>query len=97
MKPKIIYIAGPYSQGDVAVNVRNAMEVGMEFNDVGHYAVIPHLTHFLHMTFPRPYKYWLKLDNLIIPRCDSIYRINGDSSGADKEMDFAKKLGLEIL
>ena len=97
MKPEIIYIAGPYSQGDVAVNVRTAMEVGMIYNDAGHYAVIPHLTHFLHMVFPRPYDYWLDLDNRIIPSCTAIHRIKGESSGADKEMELAKKLGLKIL
>ena len=97
MKPEIIYIAGPYSKGDVAINVRNAMEVGMYYNDAGHYAVIPHFTHFLLMTFPRPYEYWLELDNRILPYCTAIHRIKGESSGADKEMDYAKRLGLKIL
>ena len=95
--PEIIYVAGPYSKGDVALNVRKAMEVGMRFNDAGHYAVIPHFTHFLHMTFPRPYEYWLDLDNRIIPSCTAMHRIEGESSGADKEINFAKKLGLKIL
>jgi hypothetical protein len=97
MKPEIIYVAGPYSQGDVAENVRNAMYKGMEINDLGHYAVIPHLTHFLHMFNPRPYKYWLDLDNRIIPKCTAITRIAGESDGADKELELAMKLGLKIL
>jgi hypothetical protein len=96
-KPQIVYVAGPYSQGDVAINVRTAMEVGMRINDAGHYAVIPHLTHFLHMTFPKPYEYWLKLDNRILPRCTSLYKIPGESSGADKEKFLAQKLGLIII
>jgi hypothetical protein len=73
------------------------MEIGTYFNDIGNYAVIPHLTHFLHMTFPKPYEYWIDLDNRIIPSCTAFYRIPGPSSGADKEFELAKSLGLKIL
>lgn len=93
---RIVYIAGPYSQGDVAVNVRKAIKVGMQFNDLGDYAIIPHLSHFLHLLDPREYNYWLKLDRIILPKCDTIYRIPGPSKGADKEMELAKKWGLKI-
>jgi hypothetical protein len=97
MKKDLIYVAGPYSQGDTAINVRNAIEIGMTYNDMGYYAVIPHMTHFLHLLFPRPYEYWLELDNRILPYCKGFHRIEGPSSGADKEMEFAKSLGLKIL
>jgi len=97
MEPEVIFVAGPYSQGNMAYNVRKAMEVGIKLNDMGHYAVIPHFTHFLDMMFPRPYEYWLELDNRIIPKCTALYRIPGASSGADKELELAKSLGLKIL
>ena len=93
----IIYIAGPYTKGDVALNVAKAIEVGMHYNDKGDYAVIPHLTHFTHMMHPRPYKYWITLDNLIIPKCDKLVRIAGDSPGADDEVKLAEASGLEII
>jgi len=93
---KVVYIAGPYSNGDVAVNVRNAIEVGMRIADLGHYPLIPHLTHFAHLLFPRPYEYWLELDNRILERCDVLYRMSGSSSGADKELELAKKLGVPV-
>ena len=93
----IIYVAGPYSKGDVAVNIRKAIDFGMKLNDQGHYAIIPHLTHFIHMIHPRPYEYWLDLDNRVIPCCDKLIRLTGESSGADKEVELAKSLGVKTV
>jgi len=91
----IIYVAGPYSNGDTAINIRSAIDYGIKLNDTGHYAVIPHLTHFLHMIHPRTYQYWLNLDNRIIPRCDEVHRLPGYSLGADKEINLANSLGIK--
>ena len=92
----IVYVAGPYTNGDVAENVKKAIDIGMKINDRGHYAMIPHLTHFLHMMHPRPYDYWLKLDNIILPKCDRLLRLPGKSSGADFEVALAKSLKIPV-
>ena len=49
-----IYIAGPYTNGDVAVNVRTAYEAANQLADLGFAPFVPHATHFWHMLFPRP-------------------------------------------
>ena len=90
----IIYVAGPYTKGDVAQNVRKAMDVGMQLNDRGHYAIIPHLLHFLHVIHPRSYHYWTELDNRIIPHCNELVRIEGSSTGADAEVELAESLNI---
>jgi hypothetical protein len=46
-----IYVAGPYTKGDVAVNVRNAFEAANRLADVGFAPFVPHATHFWHMLF----------------------------------------------
>lgn len=51
-----IYIAAPYTNGDVAQNVRKVMEVANKLMDMGHFPFIPHLTHFQHLYFPRSMK-----------------------------------------
>lgn len=84
-----VYVAGPYTKGDVALNVRRAIEVGDELYNAGFAPFIPHLTHFWHMLFPRPYEQWLSLDNQWVPLCDILLRLKGESSGADKEADLA--------
>lgn len=92
-----IYVAGPYTQGDVAVNVRRAFEAANELADRGFAPFVPHYTHFWHMLFPRPYQFWLDLDSTFIPCCDALLRLPGPSSGADGEVAHAKTLGLPIF
>lgn len=92
-----VYVAGPYTKGDVAVNVRNAYAVANELADLGFAPFVPHATHFWHMLFPRPYEFWLDLDNQFLPFCDAVLRIPGDSSGADKEVALAERLGKPVF
>jgi len=92
-----VYVAGPYTKGDVAVNVRNAITAANELADLGFAPFVPHFTHFWHMLFPRPYEFWLDLDNQFLPCCDAVLRLPGESSGADKEVQLATSLGLPIF
>lgn len=92
-----VYIAGPYTKGDVAVNVRRAIEAASKVWDHGHYPYVPHLTHFWHMITPRPYEDWLDLDNQFLPCCDALVRLSGCSSGAGKEVELARSLGIPIF
>ena len=92
-----IYIAGPYTQGDVAMNVRNAYETANRLADLGFAPFVPHATHFWHMLFPRPYAFWLELDNQFLPCCAGLLRLPGPSSGADKEVHLAQTLGIPVF
>lgn len=92
-----IYVAGPYTKGDVAQNVRHAFAAANELADLGFAPFVPHYTHFWHMLFPRPYEFWLELDNQFIPCCDAILRLPGESSGADKEVALARSIGLPVF
>lgn len=92
-----VYIAGPYTKGDVALNVRAAIEAGNELLDAGHQPFVPHLTHFWHMLFPQPYEKWIALDLVWLPHCEALIRLPGKSSGADGEVQAARKLGLAIF
>jgi hypothetical protein len=94
---KRIYVAGPYTQGDVAINVRTAFQVANELADLGFAPFVPHGTHFWHMMFPRPYDYWLALDMEFLPLCDGVLRIPGPSNGADKEEALARQLGIPVF
>lgn len=92
-----VYIAGPYSDGDVAINVRNAYEAADRLADLGFAPFVPHATHFWHMLFPRPYEFWLELDNQFLPLCEVVLRLPGESKGADKEVDLAESLGIPVF
>jgi hypothetical protein len=57
MKLKV-YIACPYTKGDIAVNVRNSMVAWDQAYDSGMIPFNPLFTHFQHMHNPRPYEHW---------------------------------------
>lgn len=96
MKTKV-YVAGPYTKGDVAVNVRKAFEVGNELAENGFAPFIPHHTHFWHMLFPKPYEFWLELDKEFLLCCDCLFRIAGESKGSDLEEEIARSKGMPIF
>jgi len=96
MKPMYIYVAGPYTKGDVVLNVRFAIQEGDYISRLGHYPFIPHLTHFWHMVQPHEYQFWMEQDAQWLKKCDAVYRIKGESSGADIEVKQAQELGLIV-
>jgi len=92
-----VYVAGPYTKGDVAVNVREAVGASNELLKLGYAPYCPHLTHFWHMLFPGEYRTWTDLDNEWVACCDAMLRIPGESGGADDEVEVAKSLGIPVF
>ena len=86
-----VYIASPYTKGDPAVNVKIQIDMADELITKGFAPFVPLYSHFQHMHHPRPYEDWLKLDLEWIKSCDCVLRLSGESSGADKEVEFAEK------
>jgi len=92
-----VYIAGPYTKGDVAVNVANAIVVADELMTAGYTPYCPHLSHFQHLLEPRPYEDWIALDIEWVRVCDFVLRLPGESAGADGEVIEALKLGIPVV
>lgn len=99
MNNRRLYIAGPYSAGDPAENVKRAI-------DVAQYAAnccplikpyIPHLTHYWEQLYHHEYEFWLSLDFEYLVLCDALFRLPGESNGADKEVALAKEKGIPIF
>lgn len=80
-----VYVAGPYSNGDVAVNVRKAIDAGNRLAEAGAIAFIPHLTHFWHLLHPHGWQFWIDQDREWLRVCDAVVRLPGPSTGADLE------------
>jgi hypothetical protein len=93
---KKIFIAGPYTLGDVAINVKKSMDMANELINLGFAPFCPLLTHFLHMNNPQPYEKWLAVDKSFLAVCDAVIRMKGDSKGADGEVELAKKLNIPV-
>lgn len=96
MKPKV-YIASPYTKGDVAVNVKTQLDCVDELMNLGYAPFAPLYSHFQHMAHPRPYEDWLSIDLEWVASCNILLRLPGESSGADREVEHAKSLGIPVV
>jgi hypothetical protein len=97
-RPPWLYIAGPYSSPDPVANTHVTITVATAvMEDTGYVPVVPHLTMLWHTVTPRPYEWWLVLDQYHLSRCDAILRLPGASSGADAEVELARAWGLDVL
>ncbi len=92
-----VYVAGPYTKGDVAENVYKAFKAANDLADLGFAPFVPHFTHFWHLMFQRPYEFWLELDHQFLPLCQAVLRLPGESNGADKEVALAESLSIPIF
>lgn len=95
-KPKV-YIAGPYTKGDVMRNIRYAVEAGDELLQYGLVPFVPHLTGFWHIMFPHEYETWMEYDSEWLKSCDAVLRIDGESAGAELELQIADELGIPVF
>ncbi len=91
-----IYIASPYTKGDVAVNVRTSILAAEQVRAKGHLPFAPLLSHFWHCMSPYEYEYWIAMDLEWALACDAILRLPGESSGADGEVALCKYWGKTI-
>jgi nucleoside 2-deoxyribosyltransferase len=94
----LVYVAGPYTSPDPVENTHNTIRLASELIDEGLVTpVVPHLTLLWHAVTPRPIEFWYEYDVAILNRCDAVYRIDGESRGADMEVDFANAAGLPVF
>lgn len=92
-----VYVAGPYSHGDIAENVSRAMSLGHALMDAGFTPYVPHLSHFMHLQRQRPYEDWTRHDLEWLAQCDVLVRLPGKSPGADTEVEVALERGLPVV
>jgi len=92
-----VYIASPYTLGDVAVNVKVQLDYVDVLMNKGFAPFAPLYSHFQHMAHPRPYEDWLEVDLVWVEACDCVLRLEGESSGADREVKLAIELGKQVF
>lgn len=92
-----VYIAGPYTKGDPAINTRTAMHLAHELLEMGFAPYCPHLSHFMHLLKPQSWDTWMDLDLAYLEVCDVLVRIPGESRGATIEEAYATKRGIPTL
>jgi hypothetical protein len=92
-----VYIASPYTKGDVAVNVREQLLTANTLMDFGFAPFAPLYSHFQHMFMPKPYEKWIEIDLEWVKACDCVLRLPGESNGADGEVFFAQNNNIPVF
>jgi hypothetical protein len=93
-----VYIASPYlTSGDVNENVIQHLKAGKELIDAGFAPYAPLLNHFFNMLYPQTEEKWLELDLEYLSICNCLLRLEGESKGADIEVECAVRKGMEVF
>jgi hypothetical protein len=93
----IVYIASPYTKGDVAINTHFQCRIFDKLLSDGKVLpVAPLWSHFQHILFPRPYEDWIQYDQEMLTLYDCCLRLaakapernyeQAESTGADAEV-----------
>lgn len=92
-----IYIAAPYTKGDVIFNIRAVIDAAEAVAAKGHTPYIPHLAAMWHLVHPHPVEFWYDYDLAWLRMCDAVLRLPGESIGADAEVEEARRRHMPIL
>lgn len=93
----MVYVAGPYTSNP-GPNVNAAIEVGEWMWASGLVTpVVPHLSILWDIVSPRDPQQWYDYDMAFLARSDALFRMAGESIGADREVVFAKKSGIPVF
>lgn len=104
----IVYIASPYTKGDVAINAHFQCKIFDQLLSDGRVLpVAPLWSHFQHVLFPRPYEDWIRYDQEMLHIYDCCLRLSAqlpalsycqmESSGADAEVEAFKKMDKPVF
>ena len=93
-----VYIASPYTRGDVSENIKRQFDATEKLYELGFnvYAPITQL-HFQSLAHPHNWNFWMSLCYEWIDSCDALLRIGGYSEGADMEVEYAKKKEIPVF
>lgn len=94
---RYIFIASPYTKPVPNHNTHKSIMFADDLIDHGFTPFVPLLTHFWDTVSPHDYEEWLEYDKAWLERCDAVIRLDGESSGADREVVHAKSKGIPVV
>jgi hypothetical protein len=91
----LVYVAGPYTNPDPALNVHTSVQAASVLLDAGLVTpLVPHLTMLWNVIAPRPVEFWYAYDLALLARCDALFLLPGESVGVNQELEFARAANL---
>jgi hypothetical protein len=98
-----VYIAGPISKGDTFENVMAGIRWGRRMLEDGFAPYVPHLDAYMTLNpgtpptdEPSEWNALLEWDLEWVSCSDALFRISGESTGADLEAEVALSLGIPV-
>lgn len=97
--PLRIFIAGPMStSGEPGPNLHAAANVAAELVLRRHLPFVPHVNWILHAIRPEvPAAVWREWSIRWVTSCDVVFRLPGESFGADEEVAVAERRGIPVV
>src|SRR3972149_3487679 len=92
-----VYVCGPLTTGDPAVNIRKAIDAAEELMKAGYAPIIPHLMYSWQMVYPHSWDEMMSICVEQVKACDILFRLPGESRGADVEEDLARKRNMPVV
>lgn len=100
-----VYVAGPlFSSGTLDANVRNAVKMGAELEEIGLacgarvHCFVVHATVFTQqLVAPRTHEDAQTWDDYWLRKSDAVYRLPGLSTGSDHEVALATHLNMPVF
>ena len=91
----LVYIAGPITIPDPIRNTREAIGIAEHlYTSNICVPLIPHTALLWHLVFPHDNAYWYEYDLHLLIKCDAVLRLDGESHGADAELEVAADIGI---
>ena len=91
-----IYIAGPLT-ADPGRGIREALKAANVLLQAGHAPYVPHLTWLWDLVYANSYEAWMRLDLAWLAQAEAVLRLDGDSPGADREVQRALELDIPVF
>jgi nucleoside 2-deoxyribosyltransferase len=95
--PVFVFVSGPLTKPCPKANAARALEAGSALRRAGYVPFIPHLSLAWEAQDPQHYETWMSWCFAWLSKCDAVVRLPGESSGADREVGYAKRLGLPVF
>jgi hypothetical protein len=94
---KHVYVASPMRLQPID-GPRAAAKAADQLVAAGHFPYLPQLDRlWAYMTGEKDVEIWLRMDFAWIRKCDAMVRLPGESAGADREVAFAKSIGIPVF
>lgn len=92
-----IYISGPISKGDKFDNLNQASDAHKWLIDNGFAPLNPILTMLIPWADDVEHKTWMECDLPWVEMADALFRLPGESDGADQEVRFARENDVPVF